>query len=104
MKQMNNIRVSLVFLMAIIITGCGFHLRGEIVLPELYERVFVVSKGSANVGQALSEALENVGTQIVSSPEAATSVVTVLSSGTTHLTFVALSCLLLLKIVIRVMR
>ncbi|MCW8929572.1 MAG: LPS assembly lipoprotein LptE [Gammaproteobacteria bacterium] len=75
-------RVSLVFLMALMLAGCGFHLRGDIVLPELYERVHVVSKGNANVGKALSDALKNVGSQIVSSPEASTSVVTVLSSGT----------------------
>lgn len=87
MNQIKNInprfRISLlVLLIAIIITGCGFHLRGDIVLPELYERVHVVSRGHSNVGRALSEALENVGTKIVPSPETATSVVTVVSSGT----------------------
>ena len=85
MKQIINFRISLVLLMATVITGitgCGFHLRGDIILPSLYERVHVVSRGDADVGQALTKALENVGSQIVSTPEASTSVVTVLSSGT----------------------
>lgn len=87
MNQIKNIKTRfrmsvLVLLTAIIITGCGFHLRGDIVLPELYERVQVVSRGHSDVGRALSEALENVGIKIVPSPETATSVVTVVSSGT----------------------
>ena len=87
MKQVRKIRtrfssISLVLLMVVIVAGCGFHLRGDIVLPALYERVQVVSVGASDVGRALSEALENVGSQIVSSPEVSTAVVTVLSSGT----------------------
>lgn len=84
MKQVRKIRTrfSLVLLMVVIVAGCGFHLRGDIVLPALYERVQVVSVGASDVGRALSEALENVGSQIVSSPEVSTAVVTVLSSGT----------------------
>lgn len=73
---------ALVLLMALIVSGCGFHLRGDIVLPALYERVHVVDKGYSDVGKALSEALENVGSKIVYSSEGATSVVTVLSRGT----------------------
>lgn len=91
MKQIKNskaqlkpqIRISvLVLLMATVLAGCGFHLRGDIVLPALYERVHVVTRGNADVGEALKKSLENVGSQIVPSPEAATSVVTLLSSGT----------------------
>ncbi|MCK5649516.1 MAG: hypothetical protein KAI22_11625 [Gammaproteobacteria bacterium] len=73
---------SLVLLMLTMLSSCGFQLRGDIVLPPLYERVHVVSRGHSDVGRALTEALENVGSQIVSSPQASTSVVTVLSSGT----------------------
>ncbi|MCU7950450.1 MAG: hypothetical protein KZQ74_05920 [gamma proteobacterium symbiont of Bathyaustriella thionipta] len=71
-----------ILLMAVLLTGCGFHLRGDIVLPALYERVQVVDKGYSDVGKALSKALQNVGSKIVSSPEEATAVVTVLSRGT----------------------
>lgn len=73
---------SLVLLILIMLSGCGFQLRGDIVLPALYERVHIVSRGHTDVGRALSEALENVGSQIVSSPAASSAVVTVLSSGT----------------------
>lgn len=79
----NQLRSSVpVLLMALIISGCGFHLRGDIVLPPLYERVHIVTKGYSNVGNELAEALRNVGSKIVPTPEAATSVVTLLSSGT----------------------
>jgi len=80
---MKQIKTSgFILLMAVIISGCGFHLRGDIILPALYERVQVVDKGYSDVGKSLSRALENVGSKIVSSPEAATAVVTVLSRGT----------------------
>ena len=82
MNQINHMKSSLILLLALIITGCGFHLRGDIELPALYERVYVVTMGNTEVGNALTEALQNVGSQIVASPEASTSVVTVLSSGT----------------------
>jgi LPS-assembly lipoprotein len=94
MKQIKNMNVhyphrfrshfrilSLILLLAVI-SGCGFQLRGEIVLPPLYERVHVVTKGQSDVGEALTKALKNVGSKIVPTPAAATSVVTVLSSGT----------------------
>lgn len=73
---------TLMLLMAIIVSGCGFQLRGDIVLPPLYERVHIISQGNADVGRALSKGLQRVGSKIVTSPEASTSVVTVLSSGT----------------------
>ena len=80
---MKQIKISgFILLIAVIISGCGFHLRGDIILPALYERVHVVDKGYSDVGKSLSRALENVGSKIVSSPEAATAVVTVLSRGT----------------------
>lgn len=80
MKQIKTLGFML--LTALIITGCGFHLRGDIELPALYERVQVVDKGYSDVGRSLSKALLNVGSKIVSSPDAATAVVTVLSRGT----------------------
>ena len=68
-------------LMSLLISTCGFHLRGDIVLPSLYERVHVVDKGYSDVGQSLSKALINAGSKIVSSPEEASSVITILSRG-----------------------
>jgi LPS-assembly lipoprotein len=68
-------------LMALFLSACGFHLRGNIVLPSLYEQVYVVDKGYSDVGQSLSTALINVGSTMVSSPEEASSVITILSRG-----------------------
>ena len=79
-KQMQFLTVFL--LSAVIISSCGFHLRGDIVLPPLYERVHIVSMGNADVANKLTEALRNVGSKIVSSAQSATAVVTILSHGT----------------------
>lgn len=83
MKQIRNIGNQGFFLLIImLITGCGFHLRGAIELPALYDRVHLVDKGYSDIGKPLSQALERVGSQIVSSPAAASSVITLLSRGT----------------------
>ncbi len=68
-------------LMALFLSACGFHLRGDIVLPSLYERVHVVDKGYSDVGRSLSTALINSGSKMVASPEEASSVITILSRG-----------------------
>lgn len=83
MRQIKNIGVQAgVLLLALVISGCGFHLRGAIELPPLYERVYLVDKGYSDIGTPLSRALQSAGSTMVSSPTAATSVVTLLSRGT----------------------
>jgi len=83
MKQIKNKGIqSFVLLLALVISGCGFQLRGAIELPPLYERVHLVDKGYSDIGKPLSQALENVGAKMVPSPSSATSVVTLLSRGT----------------------
>ncbi len=72
----------LFFLMTLIISGCGFHLRGDIVLPALYERVVIVDKGDSGIGSSLSLALADIGSKIVTDSQSATAVITVLSDGT----------------------
>lgn len=82
MKKIKNIGIqSLVLLLVLVITGCGFHLRGAIELPALYERVYLVDKGYSDIGKPLTDALKTAGTKIVSSPAEASSVVTLLSRG-----------------------
>ncbi len=82
MKQIRNIGIRGFFLVIImLITGCGFHLRGAIELPALYDRVHLVDKGYSDIGKPLSKALERVGSKMVSSPAAASSVITLLSRG-----------------------
>ncbi len=72
----------LFFLIALMISSCGFHLRGDIVLPPLYERVHIVDKGQSGIGSSLSSALVGIGSQIVDDTQSATAVVTILSDGT----------------------
>ncbi|MCK5663690.1 MAG: hypothetical protein KAI17_09395 [Thiotrichaceae bacterium] len=87
MKYTQKLRISfkdigLFFLITLLISSCGFHLRGDIVLPPLYERVYIVDKGESGIGRSLSLALKRVGSEIVSDTKSATAVVTVLSDGT----------------------
>jgi LPS-assembly lipoprotein len=70
-----------VLLLLILVSGCGFHLRGDVQLPPLYDRVHLVDKGYSDIGRPLASALKTSGTEIVSSSGAATSVVTLLSRG-----------------------
>ncbi len=68
-------------LIMLFVAGCGFHLRGAIELPALYERVYLVDKGYADISRPLIQAFESVGVTMVSSPAAASSVITLLSRG-----------------------
>ena len=82
MKQIKNIGIqSILLLIVLTITGCGFHLRGKIDLPPLYERVYLVDKGYSDIGRPLAESLKTAGSTMVSSTESATSVITLLSRG-----------------------
>lgn len=79
---MNRIKILfLSVLVSLVLAGCGFHLRGDIDLPELYQRVYLVDQGYSDVGGPLRDALKAVGTEMVSSPAEATAVVTLLSRG-----------------------
>ena len=87
MKQINNTGIQNFLFMTVMVTvllsaGCGFHLRGAIELPALYERVHLIDKGYSDISRPLTQAFEDVGVQMVSSPTAATSVITLLSRGT----------------------
>ncbi len=71
----------LLLILSLFLAGCGFHLRGDLVLPELYQRVYLVDNGNRDISKPLKAALESVGTKIEPTAEAATSVVTLLTSG-----------------------
>lgn len=82
MKHINNITIqSFILVITLLITGCGFHLRGAIELPALYDKVHLVDKGYSDIGSPLSKALKTAGSEMVSSPASATSVITLLSRG-----------------------
>jgi len=83
MKQTKIIGIqSLLLVLALLITGCGFHLRGAIELPALYEKVHLVDRGYSDISKPLVQAFKSAGVEMVSSPSAATSVITLLSRGT----------------------
>ena len=65
----------------LIMSGCGFHLRGAIDLPALYDKVYLVDKGYSDIAAPLKKALENAGSIMVSSADSASSVITLLSRG-----------------------
>ena len=71
-----------IFMLSMLISACGFHLRGDIELPALYERVLIVDRGNTATARPLADFLENIGSEIVSRPEDATAVITLLSRGT----------------------
>lgn len=82
MKQIKNITIqSFLLVIAMLITGCGFHLRGAIELPAMYDRVHLIDKGYSDIGKPLSQALKTAGTEMVTSPTSASSVITLLSRG-----------------------
>lgn len=82
MKQIRNLGSrSFLLVMLLLITSCGFHLRGAIELPAIYKKIYLSDKGYSDIARPLSRALESVGSEIVFSPASATSVITLLSRG-----------------------
>ena len=71
----------LLLMLSLFLAGCGFHLRGDLVLPELYQRVYLVDNGNTDISKPLKAALESVGSKLEPTAESATSVVTLLTSG-----------------------
>ena len=83
MLQIKNIRFQTIsLLMVLFVAGCGFHLRGAIELPALYERVYLLDKGYADISKPLIQAFESVGVTMVNSAAEASSIITLLSRGT----------------------
>ncbi len=85
MTQLQIIKTQRFFLLPVLlvllISGCGFHLRGDLVLPSLYQRVYLVANGHTDISKPLKAALESVGTKMEPTAQSATSVVTLLSRG-----------------------
>ena len=67
--------------LALVITGCGFQLRGLVELPALYERVYLVDQGYSDIAVPLRRSLKDSNSTIVDSKMLATSVITLLSRG-----------------------
>lgn len=69
---------ALLLLMLIVVSGCGFHLRGTVPLPEVLKRVYIVSDAHS-IRAKLSDAITSSGGAIVNSAEMASAVITVYS-------------------------
>lgn len=77
-----NLSLVLIFVfLSMVLTACGFQLRGALDLPPLYDRVLIVDKGAAEVVAPLKKALKENNVQLVDSPAAASAVISLLSQG-----------------------
>lgn len=81
-KVQNTIDWIIIFMLGLMISACGFHLRGDIELPALYEKVYIVDSGSTAIAKPLADFLQRIGSEIVSHPQDASAVITLLSRGT----------------------
>ena len=71
-------RTVLIFLLSLgLLTGCGFHLRGHIELPESMKTIYVKAP-QVELRDEISSALEASGATVVKDPAAGSAVVSVL--------------------------
>lgn len=64
-----------------LLSACGFQLRGVTELPKIYDRVYLVDKGYSDIAIPLAQALKSSGSQIVAQTASSTAVVSLLSRG-----------------------
>jgi len=76
-------RMALVFILlgSLVIHGCGFHLRGDIAMPALFDKVLLIDQGVPDFVRPLQRALIENQVKIVQSPQSATAIITLLSKG-----------------------
>jgi LPS-assembly lipoprotein len=70
---MRQINILLALLLALGLTGCGFHLRGAVSAPEELMPVYVQGATDSGVAQNLRETLTDGGIQLAAAPEQARS-------------------------------
>ncbi len=70
------VRFLLLLLVCLLVTACGFHLRGETVLPEWLKTAYVESDVRySEVADELRRALRTAGASVVERPEQASAVI-----------------------------
>ncbi|MFK5985630.1 MAG: LPS assembly lipoprotein LptE [Pseudomonadota bacterium] len=81
MYKNNNKRLyfTLTLLLLILSTSCGYHLRGNIALPERYQTVHILDKGSRDISLRLKQVMLENKVTLVDSAELASSIITVYS-------------------------
>ncbi|MCW8959669.1 MAG: LPS assembly lipoprotein LptE, partial [Gammaproteobacteria bacterium] len=60
----------------LLLSGCGFHLRGALPLPEVMERTYVAGGDGSELYYEMENALLNAGAEVVASAEEASAVLT----------------------------
>lgn len=60
----------------LLLSGCGFHLRGALPLPEVMERTYVAGGDGSELYYEMENALLNAGAEVVASTEEASAVLT----------------------------
>lgn len=72
-------RIFLLLLLTLLITSCGFHLRGEVALPSDMQRVFIQTDDPYGwLARGLAEYLKSSGTYIANSAQGATMTIKIL--------------------------
>lgn len=75
-KDLRGAFVRLLFPLAIslLLSGCGFHLRGAVELPEMMQATYIDGGEGSELYYAVENALLNAGARVVDSASAATAV------------------------------
>lgn len=81
-KNKNKLLPStLTILLLILTTSCGFHLRGDVALPEIYQKIHVINKANNNISTVLKQTLIENHVQLTDSPQSASSIIIVNSQN-----------------------
>jgi LPS-assembly lipoprotein len=71
----NTLMPYLLSLLILTTSGCGFHLRGIIDLPEIYQRIYIDNRTQSNISIRLRETLAANKISLVNSPADASSII-----------------------------
>lgn len=78
---MNKTVYALFLMSLVLLSSCGFHLRGEIALPPLFDKVMLVDRGVADFVRPVQQALIENKATLVESSQDATAILSLLSKG-----------------------
>ena len=71
----NTLMPYLLSLLILTISSCGFHLRGSIDLPEVYQRIYIDNRTQSNISIYLRKTLAANNISLVNSPADASSII-----------------------------
>ncbi len=77
---MNIVNRSLL-LVVLLLSGCGFHLRGAVVLPQSMNNTLIVGASGSELYYEIENALRNAGGEVAQNMDATTSVLTIHGQG-----------------------